>query len=624
MTLPPDALPRLSLLVLAAVVFAYFAVRAWRSNEARWLAAALLGFTLHQAAFVGLDLTQDEVALAVLSGLTWSSALLAAWAFVGVALGFFADGLTSTGRRVMAALGALGIGAAAYAHLGYGPLMGRVSALSVQAVGGIATMTLAVATGVVLVQRIRRIEGPRADAQRRAYRTFVVVMAVGFVIPVARALRDAGVMSANVEVQVALVGWSLMMLGLVTLYVNYDREPTSVVVKAVAFAFLSVVTALGVGSQILFPDLPPGASPEVRQAEGERAFAYAGLIVGAGAFVLAAFPLFLRESLTQPLHRLLDGVQRAARGDLDAEVPVGARDEVGRLTEDFNRMTGALRRAETELRRYADELEDRVQARTAELAASIDDLKAAQARLVQQEKLASLGQLTAGIAHEIKNPLNFVTNLADLSAELVEELQDEDDPEEQELILTDLRSNVQKIGEHGRRADSIVKGMMAHARGGGGAPETVRLDALVAEYAALALHGLRARKPGTTVHLDQDLGDPGSVQAVPGDLGRVLINLLDNAFDAVGDGGHVHLSTQRVGDRAEIRVADNGTGMPEAVRTRVFEPFFTTKPTGQGTGLGLSLSYDIVTQGHGGTLSVESVEGEGSTFVVSLPLIDAS
>ena len=623
MTLPPDVLPRLSLLVLAAVVFVYFAVRARRSSEAGWLAAALLGFTLHQAAFAGLDMTRDEAVLSVLSGLTWSSALLASWAFVGVALGFFADGLSPTGRRLMAVLGAVALAAAAYSHLGYGPWMGRVSALSVQAVGGVTTMTLALVTGIVLVVRGRRVSGPRADAQRRAYRTFAVVMAIGFTIPVARALRDAGVMPASAEVQVALVGWALMMLGLVTLYVNYDREPTSVVVKSVAFAFLSVVTALGVGAQILFPDLPRGATEAARLAESERAFAYAGLIVGAGAFVLVAFPLFLRESLTQPLRRLLDGVRRAARGDLDAEVIVGARDEVGRLTEDFNRMTGSLRLAETELRRYADELEDRVQARTSELAASLDDLKAAQARLVQQEKLASLGQLTAGIAHEIKNPLNFVTNFADLSVELVEELQDEDDPEEQEAILTDLRSNVQKIGEHGRRADAIVRGMMAHARGGGGAPETVDLDALVAEYAALALHGLRARRPGTTVKLDQESGGAGWVQAVPGDLGRVLINLLDNAFDAVGEGGRVRLSTQRVGDHAEIWVEDDGTGMPEEVRARVFEPFFTTKPTGEGTGLGLSLSYDIVTQGHGGALTVESTEGEGSMFVVSLPSADA-
>ena len=619
MTLPPDVLPRFSLLVLSAVVFAYFAVRARTSRGARWLAVALLGFTLHQTAFVGLDMSRSEAALSVFSGLTWSSALLAAWAFLGVALGLFANGLTRSGRRTMGIAGVLAAGAAVYAHLGYGPLIGYVTALSVQIVGGAATMVLMGATAVVLVRRRRTVDGPRADARRLAYRTFIAVVATGFVIPVVRALSDAGLVSSRIDAQVALVAWALVMLGLVTLYVNYDREPTSVVVKAVAFAFLSVVAALGVGAEILFPDLPPGASDAARQAQGERAFAYAGLIVGAGVFVLAAFPLFLRESLTRPLGRLLDGVRRAARGSLDADVPVGARDEVGRLTEDFNRMTGALRTAETELRRYADELEDRVQARTAELAASLDELKAAQARLVQQEKLASLGQLTAGIAHEIKNPLNFVTNFADLTAELVQELEDEDDPDEQEAILSDLRSNVERIGEHGRRADAIVKGMMAHARGGGGTPETIDLDALVSEYAALALHGLRARVPGTAVALVQDLGGVGLVRAVPGDLGRVLVNLLDNAFDAVGDGGEVRVSTLRREGQAEVRVADQGVGMPEDVRARVFEPFFTTKPTGQGTGLGLSLAYDIVTQGHGGTLAVESAEGQGSTFAITLP-----
>ncbi|MEM6327599.1 MAG: ATP-binding protein [Bacteroidota bacterium] len=395
---------------------------------------------------------------------------------------------------------------------------------------------------------------------------------------------------------------------------------TSFISKVVAFAFLSVVTTLGMTARLVLPVLGPFDAPELLIAEADRVRTFAWLIVGSGAFVVVAFPLFLREGLTRPLGRLLDGVQRAARGDLAVEVPVGARDEIGRLTEDFNRMTAALRTAETALRRYADELEDRVEARTAELAASLDELTAAQARLVQQEKLASLGQLTAGIAHEIKNPLNFVNNFADLSIELAEEAATEADPEERAAILADLRTNAAKIAEHGRRADAIVRGMMEHARARGGDLERLDLDALVVEYAALAYHGMRARHPQASITFEQELGDAGTVTAVPGDLGRVVINLLDNAFDAVREtGGRVVVSTHRSGDRAEIRIADDGPGIAEVVRDRLFEPFVTTKPTGEGTGLGLSLAHDIVTQGHGGTLTVESEPGSGATFVVSLP-----
>ena len=607
MTLTPDALPRLCLLVLSAVVCVYFAVQARRSRRAVWLALATAGFAGHHLAFMVLESQTSEAAYAVASGLTWSGGLLAAWAFIGVALRFSADEITPGGRRLVAASGAVALGAAVYAHLGYGPLFGRVSALSVQAVGGAVTIgLLALTTGVLFLDR-------RVPGRRRAHRTFLAVIGLSLVIPVIRGLRDADVVSPAVETQAALVMWAVVMMALVTLYVNHDREPTSVMVKVVAFALLSVVTALGVAAEVLFPT--------VADADG-RAVTYAWLVVASGAFVLVALPLFLRVGLTQPLNRLVDGVRRAARGELDVEVPVGTRDEVGRLTEDFNRMTGALRLAETELRRYADTLEDRVGARTAELAASLDELRATQAQLIQKEKLASLGQMTAGIAHEIKNPLNFVTNFADLSVELVAELEDEDDPEEQEAILSDLRGNVARIAEHGRRADAIVRGMMDHARSGGGDSSAVDLDALVAEYAALALHGLRARDPSATVELVQELGGAGVIQAVPGDLGRVLINLLDNAFDAVGRSGRVTVSTSRTDGQAVIDVADEGEGMAEAVREKVFEPFFTTKPTGQGTGLGLSLAYDIVAQGHGGTLSVESAEGKGSTFTISLPVAD--
>ena len=286
------------------------------------------------------------------------------------------------------------------------------------------------------------------------------------------------------------------------------------------------------------------------------------------------------------------------------------------------------------LERKTRVLEREVAERTAELEASLTDLKATQARLVQQEKMASLGALTAGIAHEIKNPLNFVTNFAGLSRELADELAAAGGEAERDEILGDLRANAEKIEEHGRRADAIVRSMMEHARVGTGERRAVDLNALVAEYAAHAEHAHRARHPDTEAVLDVRLGDGvGRVELVPEEVGRVLVNLVDNALAAVRQragaepGGYapaVTVSTRRTEGGVEVRVADNGPGMAEAVRARVFEPFFTAKPPGEGTGLGLSLSHDVVVQGHGGTLAVESAPGAGATFVVRLPVAPRS
>ena len=275
------------------------------------------------------------------------------------------------------------------------------------------------------------------------------------------------------------------------------------------------------------------------------------------------------------------------------------------------------------------QLQEEVARRTEELNQSLADLQAAQAQLVQQEKMASLGALTAGIAHEIKNPLNFVTNFASLSQELVDELAEETDAEERAAILSDLRLNVEKIEQHGRRADGIVRAMMDHARSGSRDRRRVALNPLVAEYVGHVAHAARVQHPTFGVAPSLDLGpEVGEVEAVPQEIGRVIINLVGNALDAVrtraasaspGYVPAVTVATRHVEDAVEVRVADNGTGMPEAVRARVFEPFFTTKPAGQGTGLGLSLSHDIVVQGHRGTLAVESTEGAGTTFVLTLP-----
>ncbi len=261
------------------------------------------------------------------------------------------------------------------------------------------------------------------------------------------------------------------------------------------------------------------------------------------------------------------------------------------------------------------------------------DLAAAQAQLVQQEKLASLGQLTAGIAHEIKNPLNFVNNFSEVNLELVDELAEELRAagvlDRLSGLVDDLRQNSEAVRKHGRRADSIVRTMMQHASGGTGEREPVDVNQLVSEHIDLAYHGRRAQASEFNVTIERDLADDaGVIPVVPQAIGRVLLNLIGNAFDALQEHAEsvegpfdptVRVRTRRSSGRVEIRISDNGPGMSEDVKARIFEPFFTTKSTGTGTGLGLSLSYDIVTNGHGGTLEVESEPGRGASFVIGLP-----
>ena len=277
-------------------------------------------------------------------------------------------------------------------------------------------------------------------------------------------------------------------------------------------------------------------------------------------------------------------------------------------------------------------LETQVAQRTGELQRSLTDLQTTQTQLIQAEKMASLGELTAGIAHEIQNPLNFVNNFAEVSTELVAELKEAQtagDAEEVAALADDLAQNLGKIHQHGQRAASIVRGMLEHSRQSSGERAPTDLNALCDEYLRLSYHGLRAKDKTFNAELKTDFApDLPAVSAVGGDLGRVLLNLLTNAFYAVkqrqllGQPGYapaVGMSTRQANGQVEIRVTDNGTGMPAAVQAKIFQPFFTTKPTGEGTGLGLSLSYDIVTKGHGGTLAVESREGEGTTFIITLP-----
>ncbi|WP_164939986.1 GAF domain-containing sensor histidine kinase [Bradyrhizobium zhanjiangense] len=278
-----------------------------------------------------------------------------------------------------------------------------------------------------------------------------------------------------------------------------------------------------------------------------------------------------------------------------------------------------------------------VQDRTQDLAKSLDDLRAAQDRLIQTEKLASLGQLTAGIAHEIKNPLNFVNNFASLSAELTDELNevlgpvklaDEVRAEVDELTGL-LKDNLQKVVQHGRRADSIVKNMLLHSREGGGEHGLSDINALVEESLNLAYHGARAEKPGFDVTLKREL-DPaaGQAEVFPQEITRVLLNLISNGFHAVtkrkAEGAAdyepiVIAATRDRGDSIEIRIRDNGIGIADEVREKMFNPFFTTKPAGEGTGLGLSMSHDIVVKQHGGTIDVATEPGASTEFTIRLP-----
>jgi two-component system, NtrC family, sensor kinase len=281
---------------------------------------------------------------------------------------------------------------------------------------------------------------------------------------------------------------------------------------------------------------------------------------------------------------------------------------------------------------------EEVQARTRELAQSLDDLRAAQDRLIQTEKLASLGQLTAGIAHEIKNPLNFVNNFSAISVELTNELNDvlkQADitggvREEVSELTGLLKDNLEKVVLHGKRADSIVKNMLQHAREGTGERRFVYINALVEESLNLAYHGARAEKVGFSISLTTVL-DPeaGELNLYPQELTRALLNLISNGFYAAvlrkadPDGERFEpslgVSTRNLGKTVEIRIRDNGTGIPPEVREKIFDPFFTTKPTGEGTGLGLSITHDIIVKQHGGRIDVESEPGRFTEFIVTLP-----
>jgi signal transduction histidine kinase len=376
-----------------------------------------------------------------------------------------------------------------------------------------------------------------------------------------------------------------------------------------------------------------------RDASARRAERVVNLsILGGMVTLVVAFGLtaFIVRSITVPLKRLEGSMAAITRGELDVEIPRASAHEIGAMTKTLGMLRDSLierdhlererRRADAEIRSARDAAE-----------AALRELKAAQANLIQAEKMASLGQLTAGIAHEIKNPLNFVNNFSAVSTELIYELQEAlrgaslDGKLRAEIgeITDTLRGNLEKIVQHGKRADGIVKNMLLHSRHGSEVHRRVDVNALVEESLNLAYHGARAEKAGFNVTLERSF-DPAAGEAIlfPQEITRVLLNLISNGFYAAtkrkaqagaGYEPTVTAATRNLGDSIEIRIRDNGTGISPEVKEKMFDPFFTTKPAGEGTGLGLSLSYDIIVKQHGGSIEVETQPGEFTEFRIILP-----
>jgi two-component system NtrC family sensor kinase len=368
----------------------------------------------------------------------------------------------------------------------------------------------------------------------------------------------------------------------------------------------------------------------LRAALLKSVFTVAGIGVLLVAITLVAGGLITNRMLL-PIRQLRQGAVRLGAGDLTQRISVHTGDELEALANQFNDMAGKLEES------YAG-LEEKVAQRTQELAASLNDLRTAQDRLIQTEKLASLGQLTAGIAHEIKNPLNFINNFSALSAELTDELNDVLKPaslsdkmrEAVDELTRLLKDNLEKVVQHGRRADSIVKNMLLHSREGAGERRPADINALLDESLNLAYHGARAEKSGFNITLQRDFdSDAGAIEMFPQEITRAFLNLISNGFYAatkreIENAGSdfepvLRAVTKNHGDSVEIRIRDNGTGIPPDVRAKMFNPFFTTKPAGEGTGLGLSMSHDIIVKQHGGRIDVETAPGQFTEFTIVLP-----
>ena len=300
-----------------------------------------------------------------------------------------------------------------------------------------------------------------------------------------------------------------------------------------------------------------------------------------------------------------------------------------RIEKDRNTLSIMLQESIEDLQKKSLVIEDANKA----LTQTLEELKTTQVQLIQSEKMASLGELTAGIAHEIQNPLNFVNNFSEVSNELIDEMCEQlekGNAEEAKAIANEVKMSLEKINIHGKRADGIVKSMLQHSRTSTGKKEPTDINVLADEYLRLAYHGLRAKDKSFNAAIKTDYDESiGLVKIISQDIGRVILNLITNAFYAVMEKKKLHptgyeptvtVSTKKIDNKIIVEVKDNGTGIPQKAIDKIFQPFFTTKPTGQGTGLGLSLSYDIVTKGHGGELKVETKEGESTAFSVILPV----
>ncbi|MCO5949877.1 ATP-binding protein [Mucilaginibacter flavidus] len=302
--------------------------------------------------------------------------------------------------------------------------------------------------------------------------------------------------------------------------------------------------------------------------------------------------------------------------------------------EQLSAQTIAQEQEKQELLSFQNELlETKVRERTSELNQSLTHLQETQTQLIQAEKMASLGELTAGIAHEIQNPLNFVNNFSEVSTELIADMKQELDggnTDEAKAIAEDVKQNLEKINYHGKRADAIVKGMLLHSQSGSGSKQLTNINALADEYFRLAYHGLRSKDKSFNAEMATDLDlDLPQINVIPLDIGRVLLNLFNNAFYSVRQKSktvefdyqsQVSVTTLAENEQIVIKVKDNGVGVADAIKEKIMQPFFTTKPTGEGIGLGLSLAYDMIVKGHGGNIKVNSIEGEGAEFIITIPI----
>jgi two-component system NtrC family sensor kinase len=354
----------------------------------------------------------------------------------------------------------------------------------------------------------------------------------------------------------------------------------------------------------------------------KRQIRQTSMVVSGIVFIIGIIMGFiLARSISAPLVRLRDAAYRVSEGDLTQRVSKISRDEIGELGLAFNEMVGNLDVAQKQLTTQRDQM-----------AETLKELRSTQRQLIQSEKLASLGELTAGIAHEIQNPLNFVNNFSDVSIELTEEMEQEivkGNTDEAISLAGNIKKNLSKILNHGKRADRIVKNMLLHSQINARDKQLTDINSLTDEYLGLSYHGFRSKDKSFNSNIVKDYDSIPKINIIPQEIGRVLLNLFNNAFYAVQEREkqegptfrpEVKVTTLLNGMFVLIKIWDNGIGIPASIMDKILQPFFTTKPAGQGTGLGLSLSRDIIVNGHGGMLNVNSNEGAYTEFVITLPL----